>query len=279
MLRRKPTLLPHRLSSSTARTVPFRCQPRCPVYSPAPSRPLWSRAPVTAAAVALALAKGPRLGGPGRALVSRASLNPSSGTASSRDPNYLRGVVGLSREVYGRGLRKRPPPAASGPCSGRLSQSRFDRDPRVIESLKNHTKKQRLSSFDSITARKPFSFGPPGYYRASTRCFSFSGASRPARQPVVGTIMASREEHKNTLAAAVPPPVIRTSSPGPLAADFARQQVIKQQKSNFHSSSLKRTLSNQTPSMVSNTVNRTALHPHGLQYVSIASNVQLLPDL
>ena len=48
----------------------------------------------------------------------------------------------------------------------------------------------------------------------------------------------------------------RTASPGPLTSDFARQQVLKQQKNNFHSSSLK-TMS----------VNQTNLHPHGVQYV------------
>ena len=48
----------------------------------------------------------------------------------------------------------------------------------------------------------------------------------------------------------------RTASPGPLTSDFARQQVLKQQKNNFHSTSLK-TMS----------VNQTNLHPHGVQYV------------
>lgn len=45
--------------------------------------------------------------------------------------------------------------------------------------------------------------------------------------------------------------------------DFTRQQIAKQQRSNFHSTSLTRSLS----SMVSTTVNKTALHPSGVQYV------------
>lgn len=65
-----------------------------------------------------------------------------------------------------------------------------------------------------------------------------------------------------TKGAGIPSDVpVRTSSPGPLfTGDYARQQVAKQQKNNFHSSSLK---------MVTNpqNVNKTALHPAGLQCV------------
>ncbi|MCJ1336403.1 Protein kinase C-like 1 [Bachmanniomyces sp. S44760] len=47
---------------------------------------------------------------------------------------------------------------------------------------------------------------------------------------------------------------IRPHSPGPLHSDYARQQVAKQQKNNYHSSSLKTTMS----------VNKTSLHPSGV---------------
>jgi phosphoenolpyruvate carboxykinase (ATP) len=57
-------------------------------------------------------------------------------------------------------------------------------------------------------------------------------------------------------------PVIRTSSPAPLAQDFARQQVSKQQRSNFHSSSISSSVAN---IMVSQSVNKTGLHPAGVQ--------------
>ncbi|OCK73303.1 phosphoenolpyruvate carboxykinase [Lepidopterella palustris CBS 459.81] len=57
-------------------------------------------------------------------------------------------------------------------------------------------------------------------------------------------------------------PPIRTQSPAPLAQDFVRQQVAKQQRTNFHSTSLKTVV----PSiMVANSVNKTALHPGGVQ--------------
>jgi phosphoenolpyruvate carboxykinase (ATP) len=56
-------------------------------------------------------------------------------------------------------------------------------------------------------------------------------------------------------------PVIRTASPAPLAQDFARQQVSKQQRSNFHSSSISPLIS---ITMVSQSVNKTNLHPSGV---------------
>jgi phosphoenolpyruvate carboxykinase (ATP) len=59
-------------------------------------------------------------------------------------------------------------------------------------------------------------------------------------------------------------PVIRTASPAPLAQDFARQQVSKQQRSNFHSSSISPLLANMAPPAV----NKTNLHPSGLKYVN-----------
>jgi hypothetical protein len=57
-------------------------------------------------------------------------------------------------------------------------------------------------------------------------------------------------------------PPFLSSSPAPLAEDFARQQISKQLRGNFHSTSLTTSL----PTMVS-AVNKTALHPAGLQYV------------
>lgn len=58
------------------------------------------------------------------------------------------------------------------------------------------------------------------------------------------------------------PAIIRPSSPAPLTQDFARQQVSKQQRSNFHSSSLSIP---PAATMVSQSVNKTALHPTGVQ--------------
>lgn len=80
---------------------------------------------------------------------------------------------------------------------------------------------------------------------------------------IVNTQEARADMAGTTKGAGIPIDVpVRSSSPGPLyTGDFARQQIQKQQKNNFHSSSLK---------MVTNpqTVNKTALHPAGLQYVS-----------
>lgn len=49
------------------------------------------------------------------------------------------------------------------------------------------------------------------------------------------------------------------SEPGPLYSDFFQQQVAKQRNNNYHSTSLR--------NMVATSVNRTALHPGGVQYV------------
>lgn len=68
-------------------------------------------------------------------------------------------------------------------------------------------------------------------------------------------IMASIKGHPD-------PAPLRTASPAPLAQDFSRQQVAKQQRSNFHSSSIS---SGVSITMVSQSVNKTALHPTGVQ--------------
>ena len=51
-----------------------------------------------------------------------------------------------------------------------------------------------------------------------------------------------------------------------LNQDFVRQQVKKQEEHNFHSSSLK---SSQTTMVAGSSVNKTALHPGGVQYVAL----------
>jgi phosphoenolpyruvate carboxykinase (ATP) len=59
-------------------------------------------------------------------------------------------------------------------------------------------------------------------------------------------------------------PVIQTATSPPLAQDFARHQVSKQQRSSFHSSSI----SPLSATMAPPAVNKTNLHPGGLKYVS-----------
>lgn len=55
---------------------------------------------------------------------------------------------------------------------------------------------------------------------------------------------------------------VRSYTPGPPdgSNDFLKEQISKQQRSNFHSSSL-----NKSVTMVANSVNRTALHPSGVE--------------
>ncbi|KAJ5506531.1 Phosphoenolpyruvate carboxykinase N-terminal [Penicillium expansum] len=52
-------------------------------------------------------------------------------------------------------------------------------------------------------------------------------------------------------------PLDRSDSLGPLASDFIQQQIAKQRNNNYHSTSLR--------TMVATSVNRTALHPGGVQ--------------
>jgi phosphoenolpyruvate carboxykinase (ATP) len=56
-------------------------------------------------------------------------------------------------------------------------------------------------------------------------------------------------------------PLLSTATSSPLAQDFARQQVSKQQHSNFHSSSISSIINF---NMVSQSVNKTNLHPSGV---------------
>lgn len=56
---------------------------------------------------------------------------------------------------------------------------------------------------------------------------------------------------------------IRSYTPGPpdSSNNFLSEQISKQQRSNFHSSSLK----SSSVTMVANSVNKTALHPGGVE--------------
>lgn len=58
-------------------------------------------------------------------------------------------------------------------------------------------------------------------------------------------------------------PVLYSATPSALAQDFARHQVSKQQRLHYHSSSLSSSFPN---TMVSQSVNKTGLHPAGVQY-------------
>ena len=66
------------------------------------------------------------------------------------------------------------------------------------------------------------------------------------------------------------PPGIPSES-GPLHSDFFEQQVAKQRNNNYHSTSL--------VNMVATSVNRTALHPGGVQYVYLLFLSLFLPRL
>lgn len=61
-----------------------------------------------------------------------------------------------------------------------------------------------------------------------------------------------------------PAPPVRSYSPGPpnTSNNFLKEQISKQQRSNFHSTSL-----NKVVTMAAHSVNKTALHPSGVEHV------------
>lgn len=112
------------------------------------------------------------------------------------------------------------------------------------------------------------SSGPNGSRTTNSRAFTQSArkALESARststlKESVVTMEAARRGIKES---SHPPSVTAASPLLPLAQDFARQQVSKQQHNNFHSSSISPILN----TMVSQVVNKTNLHPGGLQYVN-----------
>jgi phosphoenolpyruvate carboxykinase (ATP) len=114
-----------------------------------------------------------------------------------------------------------------------------------------------------LTTKNPTSQSTHRFRQASTRS--------------TATTLRVRNDVKMALARGIKEasdPVIRTASPAPFAQDFARQQVSKQQRSNFHSTSLSPLFANTMVSQVP-AVNKTNLHPGGLQYVTSSAPIIL----
>ena len=88
---------------------------------------------------------------------------------------------------------------------------------------------------------------------------------QPRHHPLNCGEAQGQRTYQSTSAVTMPPagknyiPPNRPSSPGFLNSDFFQQQVAKQRNNNYHSTSLR--------NMVASSVNRTALHPGGVQYV------------
>lgn len=107
---------------------------------------------------------------------------------------------------------------------------------------------------------------PPGIFR-------YLWGRSEARATSAVIVMDSRAPSSTAATVHIPPfsPAASStsSSPfGPLTSDFVRQQAAKQERSNYHSTSLK--------TMVAASVNPTRLHPTGVQYVSAFPRVSLL---
>jgi hypothetical protein len=111
------------------------------------------------------------------------------------------------------------------------------------------------SVYNPQHTNRPLIPSTKNYRNKSSLCGAASGSRLPA---CVQTQMSNR-----------PSPLTRTLTQGlPYPpTNFLKQQLSKQQNNNFHSSSLKTALS--TIEMVSQNVNKTALHPGGVQCVML----------
>ena len=124
--------------------------------------------------------------------------------------------------------------ASTGPIAGPLAN-------------RGKQSRQSVQSFYSFANRPQWGLG---------RIAAVTGSSLPSFQEQMSqdkTALTSR-----------PAPPVRSYTPGlpDKSNDFLNEQISKQQKSNFHSTSL-----NKSVTMVAQSVNKTALHPSGVEYV------------
>jgi hypothetical protein len=235
----------------------------------------------------------------------RQSSRPTSSslTASGSNPSFPRHLVGGDRNTPSSAPRNTPRSVQLRGASATTDQSRRASvaNSRVrfpSRRLWHHRESRGPPSGNAPTHRAwigrpligsrapvPASIGPDSHrnwasplsYRSYHRGTGSTG-STPAGRAEAETAMSNPKAPEGLSIKKGPPlpmsnPITRTHSPGPLAQDFARQQVFKQNKSNFHSTSLKRTVSSQSVAkMIPSSVNRTALHPHGVQYVGLVAS-------
>ena len=99
-----------------------------------------------------------------------------------------------------------------------------------------------------------------------------SGNPRIARLPSSsqGSVPTQMSKSNSGPISRRPAAPVRQFTPGlPDASnDFVKENIQKQQRSNFHSSSLNRSIS----TMVAERVNKTALHPGGVEYVALPAS-------
>lgn len=147
------------------------------------------------------------------------------------------------------------PPA----CSGIHSRARSTRPYPTPTRLAQPPFPPDLTSRLPITTALPKHSGPP----ESRHCGAISITSTLHESvPRLGDQMSLPKSGINTRPAApmrayTPPPPDPDSS-----STFLTDQIAKQQRSNFHSTSL-----HHVATMVSQSVNKTALHPKGVEYV------------
>lgn len=170
-------------------------------------------------------------------------------------------------------LLRRQAAASSSTYIPRLSRAREILGPTVCPGLPSseHTRPAFLPALGK--RRRPSSLLRLDYQSPSRSANTLA----PGKQDIVGR-GASHRAYTSTVPSKMslpksgggintrPAPPLRAYTP-PLpdpSSTFIQDQVAKQQRGNFHSTSL-RTIS----TMVSQSVNKTALHPKGVEYVPV----------
>lgn len=122
----------------------------------------------------------------------------------------------------------------------------------VLGRRSGHQSQSRYATrLRSSIAGKPFVVGLGALRRASAN-----------RVPMSGGHSSQAEGAFNSQGR--PPPPLRSYTPGPPdSSNYLSEQIAKQQRNNFHSTSLGTSIK-----MVAGSVNKTALHPKGVEYVS-----------
>ena len=154
----------------------------------------------------------------------------------SQPPPIIKIIGGESLQLYQQPHRQQHLSRSSNPAPVRFFGSFRTDLPRGISSSTGNSARPRPPGISRLIVEKPSLFGPVN---------------------IKFTVFPTMQSTSAAPASSVHIPP-RRPSPGPLSVDFQQQQIIKQQHSNYHSTSLKNMVS-------AASVNRTALHPGGVQ--------------
>jgi len=147
-------------------------------------------------------------------------------------------------------------PSSEGTRTAR--DSPLSPDPVLGKHYRHQSQSRYATRLRSSIAGKPFVVGLGALRRPSG-----------SRVPMSGEHSSQMDGGFNSR----PAPPLRSYTPGPPdSSNFLQEQIAKQQRNNFHSTSLSTSIK-----MVAQSVNKTALHPKGVEYVPPGSQWARLP--